>query len=151
MDMQASSVPPEKRAKTASHTPVTTASGGMTTASGDVTAISRGVTAASRGAAPGFGANSRTPSIMLSAGDHGVHTQPPPNEEDSNSDWSKLGAQHIKDINDFDLVEWLIGHCITLKFRKAFFPDAKSNGPFKGFVHNTTTDPVPRARVWMNK
>jgi hypothetical protein len=61
--------------------------------------------------------------------------------------WSQIGPENIRSVTPYELVEWLIGHGITLKFRKQFFPNASATipGPWTGFVHNTTTHRTVRA------
>lgn len=44
-------------------------------------------------------------------------------------------------------MEWLIGHYITLTFEPAFFSNATFPGPWTGFVHDTATHKVPRAKT----
>jgi hypothetical protein len=40
-------------------------------------------------------------------------------------DWSKLGPRQLKDVNNFELTEWLIGNGVTLRFEKSvYFPHA---------------------------
>jgi hypothetical protein len=59
--------------------------------------------------------------------------------------WSEIGPEKIRSVTPYELVEWLIGHGITLKFKPAFFPKAQTPGPWEGFVHNTTTHQPVRA------
>ena len=136
----------------------TTASGGAstsTTASGGATqdALSeRSRRAAARTISSG-GANSGLPSILSSAGE----SSPAPAQTNSTAvqylgddfNWETLGPRRIDDVNNYELTEWLIGHGITLSFRKsAYFPSAREPGKFLyGHVYDTTATHPPRAKV----
>ena len=91
------------------------------------------------------GANSRVDPDLLSAGERTRATTDTPNASKpsyklrDNFVWSDLGPEKISDVTPYELVEWLIGHGITLKFKPKFFLKAQTPGPWEGFVHNTTT------------
>ena len=97
------------------------------------------------------GANSGVDPDLLSAGERTRATSDTPSaskpsyELRDNFVWSELGPEKIRDVTPYELVEWLIGHGITLKFKPEFFPKAQTPGPWEGFVHNTTTHQPVRA------
>ena len=136
------------------------ASGGDTAraSGGDTARASGGGTArVSGGSNPriplaGGGANTGVDPSMLSAGDPGSASSHCHVEQvlDDNFDWTKLGPRHIRDVTNHELTEWLIGHGITLRFKRDFWPDAKSSGPWQGFVHDTTRlGNSPWALLWL--
>ena len=136
-------------ASTAKHSlPFTMASGGnATTASGG---NSRNTSEVRTPVLAGGGANSGVDPSMLSAGEPGpVMPRQAQQTLDNHFDWTTLGPRLISDVNNYELVEWLIGHSITLTFSREFWPQAKSPGPWQGFIYDTTEHDQPWARLWI--
>lgn len=96
------------------------------------------------------GANTGVDPSMLSAGVPGPASSRQVQQTlDDHFDWTTLGPRLISDVNNYELTEWLIGNGITLVFRPEFWPEARVPGPWQGFVHDTTRDNPPRARIWL--
>lgn len=106
-----------------------------------------------RRAAAGGGANSGFP-IPSSAGEQPAmpanNTAIGKQYLGDDFDWQTLGPRRIKDVNNFELTEWLIGHGIFLTFDKDTFnfPHATEKR-LRGYVYDTTSPArrAPNARV----
>ena len=78
-----------------------------------------------------------TDQALLSAGERTRATTDTPNASKpsyklrDNFVWSDLGPEKISDVTPYELVEWLIGHGITLKFKPVFFPKAQTPRPWE--------------------
>ena len=172
-------LPPPKRScqdpwNFTSHNATTTVSGGnaTTTVSGGnaTTTVSGGnatttVSGGKAATAPNQGRHSVSPLLSSGGANSGVDPSmlsagvPGPTQSnrtaqqllDDNFDWTTLGTRLISDVNNYELTEWLIGHSITLTFRREFWPQARSPGPWQGFIYDTTNDTrrKPWARIWL--
>jgi hypothetical protein len=84
---------------------------------------------------------------MLLAGDHCVPADAQllhGNQTlDDHFDWETLGPRLISDVNNFELAKFLIGHGITLVFKQEWWPEARSPGPWEGFLYDTTQHKNP--------